>query len=90
MKTWIVPVCLIVIGMVGCADQEPTYQSSLTNLRSEWLVTPEEARTWALIKNDNLPTLTGSPEWVNYMSFLETTLDTYGVVDGTQIGRAHV
>ena len=84
MKTWIVPVCLFVTGMVGCADQEPTYQSSLTNLRSERLVTPEEARTWASIKNDNLPTLTGSAEWVNYMAFLETTLDTYGVVDGTR------
>ena len=84
MKTWIVPVCLLVTGMVGCAEQEPTYQSSLTNLRSEWLVTPEEARAWASIKNDNLPTLTGSPEWVNYMAFLETTLDTYGVVDGTR------
>ena len=84
MKTWIVPVCLFVTGMVGCADQEPTYQSSLTNLRSEWLVTPEEALAWASIKNDNLPTLTGSPEWVTYMEFLETTLDTYGVVDGTR------
>jgi hypothetical protein len=84
VKTWIVPVCLFVTGMVGCADQEPTYQSSLTNLRSEWLVTPEEALAWASIKNDNLPTLTGSPEWVTYMEFLETTLDTYGVVDGTR------
>ena len=84
MKTWIVPVCLFVTGMVGCADQEPTYQSSLTNLRSEWLVTPEEALAWASIKNDNLPTLTGSTEWVTYMEFLETTLDTYGVVDGTR------
>ena len=49
MKTWIVPVWLIVTGMVGCADQERTYQSSLTNLRSEWLVTSEEARAWASI-----------------------------------------
>ena len=84
MKTWIVPVCLFVTGMVGCTDQEPTYQSSLTNLRSEWLVTPEEALAWASIKNDNLPTLTGSPEWMTYMEFLETTLDNYGVVDGTR------
>ena len=36
------------------------------------------------MKHDNLPTLTGSAEWLNYMNFLEATLDTFGVVDGTR------
>ncbi|MFT5484257.1 MAG: hypothetical protein ACI9GW_002920 [Halieaceae bacterium] len=34
-----------------------------------------------MVKNANLPTMTGSPEWLNYMSFVEENLRTYGVVD---------
>ena len=56
----------------------------MTDIHDDWLVTPEEAIEWASVKHKNLPTLTGSSEWLNYMLFLETTLDTYGVVDGTR------
>ena len=57
---------------------------NLIELRSEWIVTPEEAYRWASVKNDNLPTLTGSAQWRNYMRFLEDRLADYGAVDGVK------
>jgi hypothetical protein len=47
-------------------------------------VTPEEAHEWAMVKDLNLPTLTGSPEWLNYLGFLEEKLVEYGAVDVTK------
>ena len=61
-----------------------TIHPNLTELRSEWIVTPGEANRWASIKNDNLPTLTGSQEWLNYMHFLEEKFAEYGAVDGVK------
>ena len=58
--------------------------TNLIELRSEWIVTPEEAYRWASVKNDNLPTLTGSEQWLSYMRFLEDRLTEYGVVDGVK------
>ena len=37
-----------------------------------------------MVKDANLPTLTGSPEWLNYLGFLEEKLVEYGVVDVTR------
>jgi hypothetical protein len=48
------------------------------------VITADEAYQWASVKNDNLPTLTGSQEWLNYMAFLEQTLADYGAVDGVK------
>lgn len=65
----------------GCSDSDRSYHDKLTNLDPAWLVTADEGYAWASVKNDNLPTLTGSPEWRNYMAFLEQKLLEYGVVD---------
>ena len=56
----------------------------LTELNHDWVITADEAYQWASVKNDNLPTLTGSQEWLNYMAFLEQTLADYGAVDGVK------
>lgn len=72
------------LGLVACDADTTGPHPNLTEIHDDWLVTPEEAIEWASVKHNNLPTLTGSSEWLNYMSFLETTLDTYGVVDGTR------
>ena len=56
----------------------------LTELNPDWVITTDEAYQWALVKNDNLPTLTGSQKWQNYMAFLEQTLADYGAVDGVK------
>ena len=56
----------------------------LTKLNPDWIITADEAYQWASVKNDNLPTLTGSQEWLNYMAFLEQTLAQYGTVDGVK------
>jgi len=56
----------------------------LTELNPDWVITADEAYRWASVKNDNLPTLTGSQEWLNYMAFLEQTLAQYGTVDGVK------
>tara|TARA_Y100000991_G_scaffold148488_1_gene112484 strand:- start:354 stop:1985 length:1632 start_codon:yes stop_codon:yes gene_type:complete len=56
----------------------------LTELNPDWVITTDEAYQWALVKNDNLPTLTGSQKWQNYMAFLEQTLADYGAIDGVK------
>ncbi|MGB1351642.1 MAG: hypothetical protein ACPG55_08020 [Luminiphilus sp.] len=84
MKPKTVAVCLTILGLVACDAEEFSSHPNLTDIQDDWLVTAEEAREWALMKHDNLPTLTGSAEWLNYMNFLEATLDTFGVVDGTR------
>jgi hypothetical protein len=58
-----------------------TYSNTFTELNPEHLVSTEEAHEWAMVKHANLPTLTGSPEWQNYMAFLERKLLSYGVED---------
>ena len=49
------------------------------------MITADEAYQWASVKNENLPTLTGSQEWLNYMTFLEQTLAQYvpGAANGS-------
>ena len=56
-------------------------RSELTDLNPDYLLTAAEANEWAMVKDANLPTFTGSPEWMNYMSFLEEKLLEFGVVD---------
>ena len=75
---------LAILGLAACDADNSGPHPNLTDIRDDWVVTPEEALEWASVKHDNLPTLTASPEWLTYMEFLETTLDTYGVVDGTR------
>ena len=84
MRPHSIALYLTVLGLVACDAGESVPHAALTDIRDDWLVTTEEAVEWASVKHDNLPTLTGSPEWFNYMNFLETTLGTYGVVDGTK------
>ena len=75
---------LALIGLAACDADNSDLHPNLTDIRDDWLVKPETAVEWASVKHDNLPTLTGSPEWLKYMEFLEMTLDTYGAVDGTR------
>ena len=56
-------------------------QSARTELNPEYMITADQAHEWAMVKNKNLPTLTGSPEWLNYMAFLEKKLVEFGAVD---------
>lgn len=72
------PLALI---LAACSEPGVSYNDKFTNLDPAWVVTADEGYEWASVKNDNLPTLTGSPEWLNYMAFLEEKLLEYGVVD---------
>ena len=73
--------CSLSLVLMSCDSPEVSYEEEFATLDSDWLVTTDEAHAWASVKNDNLPTMTGSPEWLNYMEFLEETLSEYGVVD---------
>ena len=84
MKILSIALCFALLGLAACEADNSGQHPNLTDIRDDWLVTPEEAIEWASVKHKNLPTLTGSSEWLSYMLFLETTLDTYGVVDGTR------
>ena len=80
-KTLRLGAVLVVLSFAACSDSGTPTTSQFTDLNPAWLLTPEEATAWASVKNDNLPTLTGSPEWLNYLSFLEEKLIEYGAVD---------
>jgi hypothetical protein len=69
------------LGAAGCSEQGNPYADKFTNIDSAWAVTAEEGYEWALVKDANLPAMTGSPEWRNYIAFLEGKLEEYGVVD---------
>ena len=77
---------LLLATSVAGAEAPDTRQlhPHLTELNPDWVITADEAYRWASVKNDNLPTLTGSQEWLNYMAFLEQTLADYGAVDGVK------
>lgn len=75
-------ISLLSIFLAGCSPETIHYPDKLNELDKNWLVTPDEAYQWSKVKDDNLPTLTGSKEWRNYMEFLESNLNDYGVIDG--------
>ena len=57
------------------------YINDFSKLEPKWTITPEEASTWVKVRNANLPAMTGSQNWLNYMGFLEEKLATFGVVN---------
>lgn len=73
----------IVLAAAAAACDPPAMTSSdkLTTINPGWAVTEHEARDWAVVKDANLPAMTGSPEWNNYVAFLEDKLIEYGAVD---------
>ena len=74
--------CALILATIGaCSGPPDAAKDPFSSLNSDWLVAAEEAAAWAEHKNENLPTLTGSPEWLNYMAMLEDTLASYGTVD---------
>ena len=52
-----------------------------THVNTDWIISTEELTSWAQLRDDNQPALTGSPKWRNYVAFLEDKLNEYGVVD---------
>ena len=76
----VVLLLLFLSDAIGVAAQDPR-ADQFHQVDPAWLVTAAEAQQWAELKNANLPTFTGSPEWLNYMRFLEAKLAGYGVVD---------
>lgn len=82
MKNMIIATTVsMLIWLAACSQNGSQYSDKLTDLDPDWIVMADEGYEWALVKNANLPTLTGSPEWLNYMAFLEEKLLEYGVVD---------
>ena len=68
---------LILLTIVSCSKTD----FSFLPLNNSWIVDNDEATRWSMVKHNNLPTLTGSKEWKNYMTFLENEFKKYGVVD---------
>ena len=79
INTKIIKLLSILIILASCAQHND--QNSFLPLNNQWVVDKEEATRWSMVKNDNLPTLTGSTEWLNYMNFLENEFIKYGVID---------
>ena len=79
INTKIIKLLSILIILASCAQHND--QNSFLPLNNQWVVDKEEATRWSMVKHDNLPTLTGSTEWLNYMNFLENEFIKYGVID---------
>ena len=79
INTKIIKLLSILIILASCAHDND--QDSFLPLNNQWVVDKEEATRWSMVKHDNLPTLTGSTEWLNYMNFLENEFIKYGVTD---------
>ncbi|MDG2376291.1 MAG: hypothetical protein P8M18_08065 [Woeseiaceae bacterium] len=77
--TWLAVAALSMTA--ACDDASDQYTEKFTNIDSEWAVTADEGYEWALLKDANLPAMTGSTEWNNYIAFLEEKLLEYGAVD---------
>ncbi|MCY3640958.1 MAG: hypothetical protein OXH37_08100, partial [Gammaproteobacteria bacterium] len=81
MRLQYAAVLLAALAACSEAPRPDPYRAHLTALNPDWTVTEDEAYAWATVKNANLPTFTGSPEWQRYMAFLEAKLKEYGAVD---------
>ena len=68
---------LMIILILSCSKRD----FSFLPLNEQWIVDEKEATRWSMVKHENLPTLTGTVEWQNYMNFLENEFKKYGVVD---------
>jgi len=79
INTKIIKLLSILIILASCAQHND--QNSFLPLNNQWVVDKEEATRWSMVKHNNLPTLTGSTEWLNYMNFLENEFIKYGVID---------
>ena len=56
-------------------------KNKFSKLDLNWVISPDEAYAWVKVRNANLPTMTGSQNWLNYMRFLKEKLATFGVED---------
>jgi hypothetical protein len=81
MKKITIAVVAAMLMASACGDSTNSYADKFKNIDPTWAVTADEGYEWALVKNANLPAITGSPEWNNYIAFLEEKLTEYGVVD---------
>ena len=57
------------------------YQKHLTNIYSDFIISPDEAFEWHLYKDKGGPTYSGNDSWKSYMEFIEARLRDYGVID---------
>ncbi len=71
----------VLLVLSACAAAGNPYADKFINVDPAWAVTADEGYEWALVKDANLPAMAGSPEWNNYVGFLEEKLLEYGVVD---------
>ena len=81
MKRSALTAITLLLTVPACTGTSASYVGKFTTIDPAWAVTADEGYEWAKVRSDNLPALNGSPEWVNYVTFLEEKLVEYGAVD---------
>ncbi len=81
MKRSALTAITLLLTVPACTGAGTSYAGKFTTIDPAWAVTADEGYEWAKVRSDNLPALNGSPEWVNYVTFLEEKLVEYGAVD---------
>ncbi len=69
---------------LGLVSLSHAGQSDLTRINPEFMIKPDQAQQWHVLKDRAGPTFSGSPAWRTYLDFLEDALKGYGVVDLTR------
>ena len=90
MKKHFIPMVLLactlmftwsITGAVCIVKAEESPNSYLTTINSAFMITPDEAQEWHVLKDKGGPTFSGNESWRSYMAFLEMKLKNCGVVD---------
>ena len=67
-------------GLAGLAGNNP----NLTKVNASFMITPNEAYDWHVLKDNGGPCFSGNDSWVAFMTFLEDKFNYYGVIDITK------
>jgi hypothetical protein len=62
-------------------DRDRDLSRYLTQINRKFMITPHEAFDWAIFKSKIGPTYGGTPGAIEWMNFIETTMQEFGAVD---------
>ncbi len=73
--------CCTALTLIAVAGDQTPASPDLTRINPHFLVTPDEAFAWHVLKDRGGPTYAGSPSWRSFLEFCEEKLREHGVVD---------
>jgi hypothetical protein len=78
--TAILGTCML-IGPAIADRPHPKPSPHLTQIKPNFMISPQQALTWAKMKSQIGPTYPGSEGGIKFMNFIKTTMQEFGAVD---------